>query len=157
MKNNYLDLNKNMSVLDVGCGHGRHLNLFYNLGFRNLTGVDIVKRSYLNKKYKYIKFDIREDFSNESLLQKEYDIVLCNFVLMFISPNQQIKVIDKLLKTTNKYLLIETREIGGKYSYSCYIQNFYYYIKTKREFEIIYYNKNKERLTVKRKWQQVDM
>ena len=146
-----------MSVLDVGCGHGRHLNLFYNLGFRNLIGIDIVKRSYLNKKYKYLKLDIREKFSQEPLLQRRFDIVLCNFVLMFINPEYQIKVIEQLLEATNKYFLLETREIGGKYSYPYYIQNFYYYIQTKKEFEIIYYNKNKERLTVKRKWQQTDM
>ncbi len=141
-----------MSVLDVGCGHGRHLNLFYHLGFRKITGIDMVKRSYLNKRYKYFKLDIRDEF-----IQEKYDIVLCNFVLMFIEPKYQIKIIDKLLKITNKYLLIETREIGGNYSHPCYIQNFYYYIQTKKEFEIIYYNKNKERLTVKRKWQQADM
>ncbi len=146
-----------MSVLDVGCGHGRHLNLFYNLGFRNLTGIDIVKRSYLSKRYKYLKLDIRDGFIKKVLLQKNYDIVLCNFVLMFIEPEHQIKVIDQLLKVTNKYLLIEIREIGGKYSYPCYIQNFYYYMQTKKEFEIIYYNKNKERLTIKRKWQQTDI
>ncbi len=146
-----------MSVLDVGCGHGRHLNLFYNLGFRNLTGIDIVKRSYLSKRYKYLKLDIRDEFIEETLLQEKYDIVLCNFVLMFIEPEHQIKVIDQLLKVTNKYLLIETRKIGGKYSYPCYIQNLYYYIQTKKEFEIVYYNKNKERLTIKRKWQQTDI
>jgi len=146
-----------MSVLDVGCGHGRHLNLFYNLGFRNLTGIDIVKRSYLSKKYKYFKLDVREEFTKEILLQEKYDIVLCNFVLMFIEPEYQIKVIDQLLELTNKYLLIETREIGGNYSFSCYIQNFYYYMQTRKEFEIIYHNKNKERLTVKRKWQQTDI
>ncbi len=146
-----------MSVLDVGCGHGRHLNLFYNLGFRNLTGVDIVKRSYLSKRYKYFKLDIREEFAREPLLQEKYDIVLCNFVLMFISPAQQMKVIDQLLEVTNKYLLLETRKIGGNYSYPCHMQNFYYYMQTKKEFEIIYYNKNKERLTIKRKWQQTDI
>lgn len=146
-----------MSVLDVGCGHGRHLNLLYNLGFRNLTGIDIVKRSYLSKRYKYLKLDIRDEFIKKALLQEKYDIVLCNFVLMFIEPEHQIKVIDQLLKVINKYLLIETRKIGGKYSYPCYIQNFYYYMQTKKEFEIIYYNKNKERLTIKRKWQQTDI
>ncbi len=139
-----------MSVLDVGCGHGRHLSLFYNLGFRNLTGVDIVKRK-VSGKYDYIKKDIRDNFIEEPLLQEKYDIVLCNFVLMFIEPEQQIKTINELLQLTSRYLMIETREIGGRYSYSCYIQNLYYYIKTKKEFEIIHYNKNKERLTVKRK------
>lgn len=152
-----MDLNKNMSILDVGCGHGRHLNLFYNLGFRKLTGIDIVNRSNLSRRYNYLKFDIREEFAREPLLQEKYDIVLCNFVLMFISPAQQMKVIAQLLEVTNKYLLLETREIGGNYSYPCYMQNFYYYMQTKKEFEIIYYNKNKERLTIKRKWQQTDI
>lgn len=147
-----------MSVLDVGCGHGRHLNLFYNLGFRNLIGIDVVKRNYLSKKYKYIKLDIREEFSKEPLLQQNYDIVLCNFVLMFIEPKYQIEIIDKLLKLTNRYLLIETRKIGGNYSYPCYIQNFYYYLQTKKEFEITYYNENKERMTIKKIWhKQTDM
>lgn len=32
--------NKEMKILDVGCGYGRTLNELHNLGFRKLTGID---------------------------------------------------------------------------------------------------------------------
>ena len=31
---------KEMNILDVGCGYGRTLNELYNLGFKNLNGID---------------------------------------------------------------------------------------------------------------------
>lgn len=151
LKKYHQDLNLNMSILDAGCGHGRNLNLLYNLGFRDLTGIDIIKRKNF-KKYTYQELDLTKDS-----IKNKYDIVLCNFVLMFVDPKHQIKVIDKLLNSTNKYLLIETRQIQGEYSYTCYIQNFYNYIKSVNDVEILYYNKNKERLLIKKCQKQMDI
>lgn len=33
-------VSKDMNILDMGCGYGRTLNLLYNNGFKNLTGID---------------------------------------------------------------------------------------------------------------------
>ena len=118
LKKYYKELNLNMSILDAGCGYGRNLNLLYNLGFKNLTGIDMIKRKKF-KKYKYQEKDLTKDE-----IEGSYDIVLCNFVLMFINTKDQLKVIDKLIESTNRFLLIETRQAEGKYSYTCYIENF---------------------------------
>ncbi len=99
------------------------------------------------KKYEYKELDLTKDE-----IKGSYDIVLCNFVLMFISTKDQLKVIDKLIESTNKFLLIETRQAEGKYSYTCYIENFYHYIQAKKNVKILYYNKQKERILVE-KWE----
>ncbi|QSX05427.1 class I SAM-dependent methyltransferase [Sedimentibacter sp. zth1] len=147
LKRYYKELNNEMTVLDAGCGHGRNLKLLYSLGFKNITGIDIVKRQNF-KICNYHELDLAKD----KIIGK-YDIVLCNFVLMFIDTKYQLSVIDKLINTTNKYLLIETSHLDGQYSYTCYIQNFYNYILgARKDVQIIYYNKSKERLIIK-KWQ----
>lgn len=40
-----LDLDLNMSVIDVGCGGGTTLNLIRKLGFKNSIGIDYVQQS----------------------------------------------------------------------------------------------------------------
>lgn len=139
------EINTNMTVLDAGCGHGRNLRLFYSLGFKNLIGLDIIKRQEHNT-FKYIELNLET-----CKIDKKYDIVLCNFVLMFIE--NQIEVVEKLINSTNKFLIIETNSLDGQYNYSCYIQNIYYYILGfRKDVKIIYYSKNYERIILK-KWQ----
>lgn len=142
---NYCDeLNTSMSILDAGCGHARNLNFLYSLGFKDLTGIDIIKRAN-NRNFTYIEKDITTEIPGK------YDIVMCNFVLMFIETQKQLKVIDKLLAATKQYLLIETRKNDtSEYTYTCYIENFYNYILAKKEYKIIYYSKSKERLLVEK-------
>lgn len=99
-------INIDMSVLDVGCGHYRNLKLFNDLGFKKLYGIDMQHtENPLNVEIDFIKGNIEFGLP---FLEQEFDIVLCNFVLMFIDPGRQFFVLDELMRVTKKYLVFET-------------------------------------------------
>lgn len=80
---------------------------------------------------------------------KEFEIVLCNFVLMFIEPEKLFFVINELLRVCGKFLIIETykkKKASIKTEYNNY--DFHLiseYIENNAEFEILdkknYYEK----------------
>ena len=133
------ELNKNYKVLDVGTGHYRNLKLFQELGFTKLYAIDKnVPLSKFNMKVKFILKDIESGLPYED---KEMDIVLCNYVLMFINPEKIVFVLEELLRVCNKFLVIETYpkyHETKKTEYKEYDFNLIYkYIKSKENYEII--------------------
>ena len=94
----YVDINK--SVLDIGCGYGRTLKELYDLGYRNLIGIDFSKEMIDRawNLYSYINF-----YGNElSFDDSSIDSVILLGVLTCI-PNksnqeQLIKEIYRILK-----------------------------------------------------------
>jgi tellurite methyltransferase len=107
LKNHADELIADMPILDVGTGHMRNLKLFEMLGFKELYALDIDKTDNpLGVNYKsFIQRDITQGlpFENES-----FDIVLCNYVLMFIDPENMKFVVDELCRVSKKYILMET-------------------------------------------------
>ena len=97
----YVDINK--SVLDIGCGYGRTLKELYDLGYRNLIGIDFSKEMIDRawNLYSYINFYVGN--GNElSFDDSSIDSVILLGVLTCI-PNksnqeQLIKEIYRILK-----------------------------------------------------------
>ena len=97
----YVDINK--SVLDIGCGYGRTLKELYDLGYRNLIGIDFSKKMIDRawNLYSYINFYVGN--GNElSFDDSSIDSVILLGVLTCI-PNksnqeQLIKEIYRILK-----------------------------------------------------------
>ena len=145
------DLNRNNNVLDVGAGHFRNLKLFYEVGFTKLYAIDKnIPDSKFNLKIKFILQDIENGLPYKN---KEMDIVLCNYVLMFINKEKINFVLEELMRVCSNYLIIET------YPKNCKTQNtehkeynfnsIYEYIKNKNDFEILD-KRNCEKLMARR-------
>lgn len=93
---NWLELkDKNLKILDVGCGNGELLKQLYQLGFKNLIGAD-----------PYIDADIAY---NENLyihkksvfdLQEKYDVIMLHHSLEHME--NQSEVIDRLYQILNE-------------------------------------------------------
>lgn len=155
LKHYYSELSLNNKIIDVGCGHFRNLYLFYQVGFRNLYGIDrlLPSPSIKPKRFKvtFIKQDIILGLPYE---EKEFDIVLCNFVLMFISKETLSYVLQELLRITNVFCIIETQRQFyeakntqiQKYDFEEIVQ----YIKNNDEFEILDKKIYREKLILRR-------
>lgn len=155
LKKYHNELNLNNKILDVGCGHYRNLYFFYKIGFKNLYGIDKLdpKPSHKPKKFKvnFIKHDISYGVPYED---KEFDIVICNFVLMFIAPEKLKFVLYELLRVTKNFCIIETQKPfyeakNGQiklYSFKDIVN----YIEIYNEFEIIDKKNYKEKIIVRR-------
>lgn len=97
-----LELEREMKILDLGCGHGRHANRLAELGY-SITGIDITKgfleiaKTDAKKKgldVRYIQEDMRKiSFSNE------FDRVLLLFTSFgYFEDNENFKVIKNVAR-----------------------------------------------------------
>lgn len=98
--------------LDVGCGHLRNSFFFHELGFKNITAIDwqIPKPifDFRNTQIKFIQHDIKNEFPFE---ENYFDVVFCNYVLMFIDENDLIGTLKNLSKVVRKFLIIEVYDL----------------------------------------------
>ncbi len=62
------------SILDVGCASGHWLDLMYEMGYKNLTGVDLYypNSNSSDKKWRFVKGDIF------TINNKKYDLITLN-------------------------------------------------------------------------------
>lgn len=96
---------KNGNVLDLGVGTGRNLLYFARLGYI-CTGVDcsqlaVERLKYINENEK-LSIDIEmSDISNYNL-QSDYDIILCNGLLHFLTQETSTDLIRRIKMHTNK-------------------------------------------------------
>jgi SAM-dependent methyltransferase len=103
------------TVLDAGCGCGRAMKRFKDLGF-DVTGVDIVDNC--------IDEDIREElkpnFIQSSLWELQidrnyYDMVFCVDVMEHIPPDRVYKVLTKLTMACKKYAYFKIAKFQDGY------------------------------------------
>ena len=94
--------NKNVSVLEAGCGLGRVVKYLSDLGFKNVSGVEINKDpvNYLNNLYPELNI-INGDILNLPYKNNFFDVVLSYGVVEhFIDgPDEAMKSIFNVLKS----------------------------------------------------------
>lgn len=96
-------VDKNNSVLDIGCGYGRTLKELYDRGYRNLIGIDFSKEmiNRANSLYPYINFYVGNGnqlkIPNDSI---DSVILLGVLTCIYQTSNQQslIKELYRILK-----------------------------------------------------------
>jgi len=100
----FTEADKNLNILDIGCGLGQLLNYLKEKGFKNLTGIDINDESILACKKSGLSVekvtDIREYAANST---KKFDRIVMSHVLEHIDKES---IIDTLIHI-KKYLLAE--------------------------------------------------
>ncbi|MCG6909715.1 MAG: methyltransferase domain-containing protein [Deltaproteobacteria bacterium] len=91
-------LDKAARVLDIGCGYGRTLNALYDLGYRNLLGLDISEKMVQRGRKAYPHLDLRGLTPDAwSTLKGSVDMVILFAVLTCIPTNSgQMALVDKI-------------------------------------------------------------
>lgn len=151
----YVDeLNVNMKIVDIGAGHFRNMKLFEELGFRNLYALD--KENTDNPlKVNLIDFKLQDIEQGISYKNQEFDIVLCNYVLMFINVSKINQVVDNLLRITKGFLIIETYKQKSKVSKNTHYKDYSFMqivrqIEGDENFELLQVRKYHEKLIARR-------
>lgn len=85
------------NVLDIGCGNGRNSNYMIELGY-NVDSIDMVE-----------DFGIKCELSKDPLPYRKYNIILANYILMFLNKINRHKVMKEINERSNKdtILMIE--------------------------------------------------
>lgn len=112
----YVD--KNASILEIGCNVGRNLNLLFLSGFTRLSGIEISSEACdLMKKY-YPKMASSINLFNDSaenilprLPDDSFDIVFTMAVLQHIHP-ESVFIFNHISRVTRKFLITIEDEYG---------------------------------------------
>lgn len=92
--NQYIQINHNIEVLEVGCGEGGNLIPFAEYGC-NVTGIDISSNRIAQAKEYFQKTGLRYNFINSDLFKynfynKKFDIILCHDVFEHIDKKAEL-------------------------------------------------------------------
>lgn len=83
------------SILDVGCGYGRNLELLKEAGIMDISGVEINKHIVEVVLSKGFKCEDPEQFKNSN---KTYDVILMSHVIEHFEPKELLYFIDGYLE-----------------------------------------------------------
>jgi pseudaminic acid biosynthesis-associated methylase len=98
-------VNRKKAVLEVGCNIGNQLIALDNIGFKNLYGIDINKKSLLEaKKNTNINFLEASGF-DIPFKDNFFNLVFTNNVLIHIQPNNLNKIFDELYRVSGKFIM----------------------------------------------------
>jgi len=122
------------TVLDAGCGVGRHSVFFAEQGFK-VYGIDIsteaieIAKAWMNKKKLQVELSAG-DLSNLEFENETFDLIVSDAVLDHVSMKDAIKMIDELWRVLKPlgYLFITLRSTedceftrGKKFEHNCYV------------------------------------
>lgn len=103
--NEYVDkINLNNKVIDLGCGRARNIYYLDKLGFKDITAIDINKFKEVDiNKFNFIQADL----NNCIPLIKKYNIIMCNYLFMFILDKE--KLINEITRIAgdNAFCIVE--------------------------------------------------
>ena len=109
----------NSTILDIGSGTGKYLLELYQVGFKNITGIDPYNETIirLNKEVKVYNFDI-------SQVKDKYDLIILNHSLEHMEDQDFIFAQLKRVLNKDGKVLIRIPIVGGE-AWQLYGVNWY--------------------------------
>lgn len=106
------NINKNSTVLDVGCGTGQTAAFLYTQYGANVIGMDINPVMVKKAQQRMEKFDlpvkiIQGSVENCPLKDHTFDMILSESVLAFVNKRNALKEIYRLLKDGGRFIANE--------------------------------------------------
>lgn len=97
-------LNKDISILEVGCNRAEQLHLLKDIGFTNLWGIDINHRSIQIAKIEK-SFNIIESSGFDIPFKDNYfDLVMTNVMLIHVDPQDLSRLMAEIYRVSKKYI-----------------------------------------------------
>ena len=100
----FKDIPRDASILEIGCNTGNIITILRDMGFTDITGIDINAKaiSIIEKKFPQYTFihSAIEDFPPT----KKYDLVYTSGVLIHIHPNNIARTINKIKTLSRKWI-----------------------------------------------------
>lgn len=102
-----LDAPRNVRILDLACGGGEMLDILADVGFTDLTGLDVYQDTGETRPWKYVQGTATGlPFEGNS-----FDIVVCAHALHHLNSSEEVKLLmaqaDACLKPEGKLIIID--------------------------------------------------
>ena len=99
--------NKNVSILEAGCGSGLNLEVLNKLGFTNLSGIDISDYAIRTLKQKLPNVNTRVGTIREMPYEDEqFDVVFSSGVLIHQEPKETLPTVMKEMDRCSKKTIL---------------------------------------------------
>lgn len=148
----YLPIDKNIRILDVGCGMGFALMALKDLDYQLVEGVDIDEGQVRSCQAKQLSVSHVEDstvFLSQHLGQ--YDVIMALDVIEHVSPDAQIsfvRSIQRSLKPGGKFICTVPNANSGLASRWRYIDWTHHTSFTEHSLDFLLYNSGFEEVQV---------
>ncbi|MCW3077114.1 MAG: hypothetical protein JWO32_1723 [Bacteroidetes bacterium] len=99
------ELKRDIKILEVGCNIGIQLASLQNMGFTNLTGIEL--QDYAVQKSKTLTSGIKiQQGSGFDIPFKDnsFDLVYTHGVLIHINPNDLSKIMGEMIRVSSKFI-----------------------------------------------------
>jgi len=109
-------VNSKAKILEIGCNVGRNLNYLFNVGYKNLEGVeiseeaiDLMRKTYpeMTRSIKVYNNSIEEMIKN--FKNNSFDLVFTMAILQHIHPDGEF-IFPEIVRITKKYLITVENE-----------------------------------------------
>ncbi|MBM4177563.1 methyltransferase domain-containing protein [Candidatus Gribaldobacteria bacterium] len=99
------DLPKEIKILEVGCNVGSQLHCLQEMGFKELTGVDLNRQALEVAKKNLFGIDVMLASAFDLPFRDNYfDLVFTSGVLIHISPNDIKRAMKEIVRVAKKYI-----------------------------------------------------
>lgn len=100
---NKLPHDKNCSILDIGCGNGKYLNILKKYDFKNLYGIDISKEQIeIAIKSNPQRVQCIDALKFLKDIKEKYDVILLIDVLEHLDLNDSLEIINSIYRALKK-------------------------------------------------------
>ena len=98
-------IDRNISILEVGCNTGSQLHILEKMGFIDLSGIELVIESLLEAKRNYPRYNlIQANALDIPYKDKCFDLVFTSGVLIHIAEDNLDKAMEEMYRVSNKYI-----------------------------------------------------
>ncbi len=114
----FLPLNKDVKILDIGCGMGHFLYYLKTRGYMNFSGIDIGKTQVdFCKKHFTKNVELANAIDYLKCQENEYDVIIMNDIIEHIVKDEVIHLLKLVKKSLNKngVILIKTLNMGNPF------------------------------------------
>ena len=100
------DLDRNYTILEVGCNVGHKLERLRWMGFKNLYGLDVNEEAIKVGRELYPEINFFQTSFDDYNTAEQFDIVMTNYAAIHVSPKNFEEFTDALCTLSRKYVFM---------------------------------------------------
>jgi len=124
----FYDIPRDASILEIGCNSGNMVQILHDMGFTNITGIDINKSAIDTVSEKFPEYEFIHSSIELFQMRRTYDLVFTSGVLIHIHPDNLPKVIEKMKALSKKWIFgfeyHSLKEEAINYSLGCWSRDY---------------------------------